>query len=65
MGIITQLLPWAACPSASQPFKLAVFPNIQPKLYLAQLEAISSFAIACCLEKGTDPHPALLQPPFT
>ena len=44
------------------PFGEEIFPNIQPKPPLVQLEAISSGAIASYLIEETDP--TSLQPPF-
>lgn len=43
---MAQALPWAAC-SNDNPFDEEIFPNIQSKQPLAQLEAISSCCIAC------------------
>ncbi|KAK4820115.1 hypothetical protein QYF61_020347, partial [Mycteria americana] len=40
------------------PFGEEIFPNIQSKPTLAQLEAISSCPMACYLGEETDPHPA-------
>ncbi|KAK4828653.1 hypothetical protein QYF61_000301 [Mycteria americana] len=54
MGI--QLLPWQPVPMLNNPFGEEIFPNIQSKPPLAQLEAISSRPIACYLGEETDPH---------
>jgi len=37
-------------------FSKEFFPNIQSKLPLAQLEAIASCPITCCLREETDSH---------
>lgn len=47
--MVTQLLCLAAC---SNPLIEEIFANIQPKPSLAQLEAISSCPIPCCLGEG-------------
>ena len=39
-----------------KPFGEEIFPNIQSKPHLAQLEAISSHHITCYLAKGTDTY---------
>lgn len=57
--MVTQLLPWATCFKASQPFQWIFFPNIQPQPPLAQHEAISSCTISCCLGKETNTHFAI------
>lgn len=38
------------------PFCEETFPDIQSKPPLLQLETVSSFPIACCLEEETHPH---------
>ncbi|KAK4820567.1 hypothetical protein QYF61_001630 [Mycteria americana] len=48
--------PGQSVPMLDNPFSEEKFPNIQAKLPLAQLEAISSCPIACYLGEETDPH---------
>ncbi|KAK4828478.1 hypothetical protein QYF61_026703 [Mycteria americana] len=43
-------------PKLENPFREEIFPNIQSKPPLAQLEAISSRPITCYLGEETDPH---------
>ncbi|KAK4825513.1 hypothetical protein QYF61_000026, partial [Mycteria americana] len=43
-------------PMLDNTFSEDIFPNIQPKPPLAQLEAISSHAITCCLGEETNTH---------
>ncbi|KAK4810257.1 hypothetical protein QYF61_013072 [Mycteria americana] len=43
-------------PMLDNPFSKEIFPNIQSKPLLMQLEAISSCPIACYLGEETDPH---------
>ncbi|KAK4822886.1 hypothetical protein QYF61_021105 [Mycteria americana] len=43
-------------PMLDNPFSEEIFPNIQSKPPLAQLEAISSCPITCYLGEDTDPH---------
>ncbi|KAK4827926.1 hypothetical protein QYF61_022374 [Mycteria americana] len=48
--------PGQPVPMLDNPFAEEIFPNIQSKPLLAQLEAISSFPITCYLGEETDPH---------
>ncbi|NXW34559.1 INVS protein, partial [Phaetusa simplex] len=43
-------------PMLNNPFSVKIFPNIQSKSPLAQLEAVSSCPIACYLGEETNPH---------
>ena len=51
--MVTQPLPWAACSNAVGE---EIFPNIQSKPPLAQLQAISSCPVACYLGEKTNTH---------
>ena len=57
--MVTPLFPWAACSMIENPFGEEIFPNIQSKPPLVQLEAISSHSITY-LGKDTDPHLATI-----
>ncbi|PKU44940.1 hypothetical protein llap_4753 [Limosa lapponica baueri] len=46
-GMMTQPLPWQPIPMLENPFGEEIFPNIQSKPPLAQLEAVSFCPIAC------------------
>ncbi|KAK4827059.1 hypothetical protein QYF61_013700 [Mycteria americana] len=48
--------PGQPVPMLDNPFSEEIFPNIQSKPLLMQLEAISSRPIACYLGEETDPH---------
>ncbi|KAK4832004.1 hypothetical protein QYF61_020442 [Mycteria americana] len=48
--------PGQPVPMLDNPFGEEIFPNIQSKPLLAQLEAISSCPITCYLGEETDPH---------
>ncbi|KAK4810580.1 hypothetical protein QYF61_007317, partial [Mycteria americana] len=48
--------PGQPLPMLDHPFSKEIFPNIQSKPPLAQLEAVSSCPIACYLGEETDPH---------
>ncbi|KAK4823524.1 hypothetical protein QYF61_003033 [Mycteria americana] len=48
--------PGQPVPMLDNPFSEVKFPNIQSKLPLAQLEAVSSHPITCYLGEETDPH---------
>lgn len=54
--VVTQLLPWAACSVLDNPFGDDTFPNIQPKLPLAQPEDVSSPPVTGYLGEGTEPR---------
>ncbi|KAK4819224.1 hypothetical protein QYF61_027054 [Mycteria americana] len=48
--------PGQPVPMLDNPFSEEIFPNIQSKPHLVQLEAISSRPMACYLGEETDPH---------
>jgi len=45
--MVTQPPSWEPIPVFNHPFCKEVFPNVQPKLTLAQLEAISLRPVTC------------------
>lgn len=49
-------------PKFDNPFSEDIFPSIQPKPLLVQLDAVSSCPIICYVRKETDTH--LTEPPF-
>ncbi|KAK4816070.1 hypothetical protein QYF61_011294, partial [Mycteria americana] len=55
-GLQLNHFPGQPVPVLDNPFTEEIFPNIQSKPPLAQLEAISSCPITCYLGKETDPH---------
>jgi len=52
----TPPLPWAACSNADHSSSEEIFPNIQSKPPLMQLEAIASRPIASYLGEETNTH---------
>lgn len=59
--MVTPPLLWTV-PVPETTFSNEIFPTIQPKLPLAQVEAISSHPTVCSLGEQTDP--TSLQPPL-
>ena len=55
-------LPGQPVPMLHHPFSEEIFPNIQSKPPLVQLEAVSSCPVTCYLGEETDP--TCLHPPF-
>ena len=53
--MVTQHLPGEPIPVLNNPFCKEVFPDIQPKLTLAQLEAISPHPVTCQQWEETNP----------
>ncbi|KAK4827693.1 LOW QUALITY PROTEIN: hypothetical protein QYF61_020827 [Mycteria americana] len=56
LAVINHLLIFHPVPMLDHPFSKEIFPNIQPKPLLMQLEAISSRPITCYLGKETNTH---------
>ena len=57
--MVTTPLPGQPVPMLDKPFGEEIFPNIQSKPPLAQLEAVSCCPIACYLGEETDTHLAI------
>jgi len=54
--MVTPPFPWAACSNTANPFGEDIFPNIQSKPPLTQLQAVSSCPVASYLVEETDIH---------